>query len=66
MLFLSDPYNKLGNTKNSEAIRNAIVNSTMKECIKKLCIHCKSPIQKVRVSNKRLVFGMTRAEMRAF
>ncbi|XP_065082570.1 DNA-directed RNA polymerase I subunit RPA1 [Ochlerotatus camptorhynchus] len=65
-LLMNHPYNQLGNTKNSEAIRTAIVNTTMKECVKKVCIHCKTIIRKVRVSNKRLVFSMTRAEMRAF
>ncbi|XP_062563264.1 DNA-directed RNA polymerase I subunit RPA1 [Armigeres subalbatus] len=65
-LLMKYPYNKLGNTKNSEAIRNAIVNVTLKDCIKKLCIHCKSPIRKCRMSNKRLAFSMTRTEMRAF
>ncbi|KAL1374210.1 hypothetical protein pipiens_018225 [Culex pipiens pipiens] len=65
-LLMNHPYNKLANTKNSEAIRTSIVNSTLRDCVRKICISCKEAIQKVRVSNKRLVFSMTRAEMRAF
>ncbi|XP_058460201.1 DNA-directed RNA polymerase I subunit RPA1 isoform X2 [Malaya genurostris] len=65
-LLMNQPYNKLGNTKNSEAIRAAIVNATLKEGIKPFCIHCKEQIRKVRVSNKRLVFSMNRSEMKAF
>ncbi|XP_058828813.1 DNA-directed RNA polymerase I subunit RPA1 isoform X2 [Topomyia yanbarensis] len=65
-LLMNQPYSKLGNTKNSEAIRNAIVNSTLKESVKQICIHCKQAVRKVRVSNKRLVFSMNRVEMKAF
>ncbi|XP_053689355.1 DNA-directed RNA polymerase I subunit RPA1 [Sabethes cyaneus] len=65
-LLLKSPYNKLANTKNSEAIRTAIVNATLKEAIKVKCIHCKTPLQKVRVSNKRLVFSMNKGDMKAF
>ncbi|XP_055626867.1 DNA-directed RNA polymerase I subunit RPA1 [Toxorhynchites rutilus septentrionalis] len=65
-LLMNHPYNKLGNTKSSDAIRTAIVNSAMKEGVKSICIHCKMAIRKIRVSNKRLVFSMNRNEMKAF
>ncbi|XP_055600728.1 DNA-directed RNA polymerase I subunit RPA1 [Uranotaenia lowii] len=65
-LLLTHPYNTLCTTKNSEAIRTAIVNSTLKDAKKLLCIHCKGVIKKVRFSNKRLVFSMNRNEMRSF
>ncbi|XP_055531445.1 DNA-directed RNA polymerase I subunit RPA1 [Wyeomyia smithii] len=65
-LLLKSPYNKLANTKNSEAIRTAIVNATLKDAIRVNCIHCKTPVKKVRVSNKRLVFSMNKTDMKAF
>uniref|UniRef100_A0A182J8W8 DNA-directed RNA polymerase subunit n=1 Tax=Anopheles atroparvus TaxID=41427 RepID=A0A182J8W8_ANOAO len=65
-LLLREPYNKLGNTKLSSAIRAAIVNSTLKECCQKKCIHCKEPVQKIRMSDGKIVIRWTQADKKKF
>lgn len=65
-LLLREPYNQYGTTKSTESIRNAILNNTMAECVTKKCIHCKQLMKRVKFSYKRLVFGLTKGDMKVF
>lgn len=65
-LLMREPYNQYGTTKSTESIRNAILNNTMAECVTKNCIHCKQLMKRVKYSYKRLVFGLTKGDMKVF
>ncbi|XP_058053507.1 DNA-directed RNA polymerase I subunit RPA1 [Anopheles bellator] len=65
-LLHNQPYNMLGGTKLSGAIRTAIVNGTLKECVLKKCIHCKATVQKVRMSDKKLCISWSRTDKLAY
>uniref|UniRef100_A0A2M4B8J3 DNA-directed RNA polymerase subunit n=1 Tax=Anopheles marajoara TaxID=58244 RepID=A0A2M4B8J3_9DIPT len=65
-LLRNEPYNKLGDTKLSTAIRSAIVNSTLKDCVLKKCIHCHAEVQKVRMSDGKLAINWTKGDKKAF
>lgn len=50
------------NTKNSEALRSSIVNSSIKIDSNKRCIHCKEALKKVKYSFKKLMISASKAE----
>lgn len=65
-LLLREPFNQFNTTKSSEAIRNAILANTLAECVQKKCIHCKMQMKRVKFSYRRLVFGLTKGDMKVF
>lgn len=65
-LLLKQPFNQYNTTKSTESIRNAILSSTLADCIQKSCIHCRKPMKRVKFSYKRLVFGLTKGDMKSF
>lgn len=50
------------NTKNSEALRTSIVNSSIKSSPNKKCIHCKEALKKVKFSFKKLMISASKSE----
>lgn len=50
------------NTKNSEALRTAIVNSSIKSNPNKKCVHCKEALKKVKYSFKKLMISASKSE----
>lgn len=50
------------NTKNSEALRTSIVNSSVKSNPNKRCIHCKETLKKVKYSFKKLMLTALKSE----
>ena len=50
------------NTKNSEALRTSIVNSSIKSNPNKRCIHCKEALKKVKFSFKKLMISAPKSE----
>lgn len=53
------------NTKNSEALRTSIVNSSIKSNPNKRCIHCKEALKKVKFSFKKLMISASKSEFDA-
>lgn len=51
------------NNKNIESRRLCIIQSTMKAAVKKVCIHCKKTLKRVKYSYKTLMIAMPKAEM---
>lgn len=51
------------NTKNSEALRTSIVNSSIKSNPNKRCIHCKEALKKVKYSFKKLMVTASKSEL---
>lgn len=51
------------NTKNSEALRTAIVSSSIKSNPNKKCIHCKEALKKVKFSFKKLMVTASKSEL---
>uniref|UniRef100_A0A4Y0BEV1 DNA-directed RNA polymerase subunit n=1 Tax=Anopheles funestus TaxID=62324 RepID=A0A4Y0BEV1_ANOFN len=64
-LLRNEPYNKLGNTKLSSTIREAIVNAAFRVDNKK-CKHCEKILQRVVVSDKRITIRWTQADKKTF
>lgn len=61
-----DPINHYSKTKNSEAIRMAIVNSTIASAgsaASNKCIYCKTVLRRVRYSYRKLVVTVTKEEV---
>lgn len=50
------------NTKNSEALRTSIVNSSIKSNPNKRCIHCKEALKKVKFSFKKLMISAPKSD----
>lgn len=50
------------NTKNSEALRTSIVNSSIKSNPNKRCVHCKEALKKVKYSFKKLMITASKSE----
>lgn len=66
-MLLNEPVNLYNNcTKSSESIKNAIITCTLSESQTKSCIYCKQAMKRVKFSYKRLVFGVTKADMKSF
>ncbi|KFB45117.1 hypothetical protein ZHAS_00013038 [Anopheles sinensis] len=65
-LLLKEPYNKLGDTKLSSAIRTAIVNNTLKECTVKKCIHCKKLMTKFLMSDGKITIRWTQGDKKLY
>lgn len=62
----NDPLNHYGNTKNSQGLRNSIVNAAFADCTTgttRFCMHCKRPLRRVRYSYKKLVVTVVRYEI---
>lgn len=55
-------YDVVENTKNSEALRTSIVNSSIKSNPNKRCIHCKEALKKVKYSFKKLMISASKSE----
>lgn len=51
------------NNKNIESRRLCIIQSTLKAAVKKVCIHCKKTLKRVKYSYKTLMIAMPKAEM---
>ncbi|CAO1406865.1 unnamed protein product [Diamesa tonsa] len=66
LLLKEDPTNHYNVTKNSGAIRTAIINSTIGGLVSKNCIHCKFIMKKVKYSYKKLVLTITKKDMEQF
>jgi DNA-directed RNA polymerase I subunit RPA1 len=62
-LLKNEPVNLHNVTKNTEAIRSAIVNSAVRGISQKLCRHCKMPLKRVKYAYKKLVIYVTKKEM---
>lgn len=62
-LLLNEPPNHHNITKNTEAIRTAIVNSAVRGNLQKICKHCKVPLKRVKYTYKKLVIYVTKKEM---
>lgn len=61
---LLEPLNvTVENTKNSEALRNAIVSTSTRTAPIKRCMHCKETLKKVKYTFKKLMVTVTRSEM---
>lgn len=61
-----DPINHYNKTKNSEAIRMAIVNSTVASAgssTNNNCIYCKTTLRRVRYSYRKLVVSVSKLEL---
>lgn len=50
------------NTKNTEALRAAIVSSSIKNNTNKRCIHCKDPLKKIKYSFKKLMLSAPKTD----
>lgn len=55
--------NVVENTKNSEALRASIVNSSIKYTTSTRCIHCKEQLRKVKYSFKKLMMSVPRSDL---
>lgn len=65
-ILIRDPINHYNTTKNTEAIRNAIVNSTMTSAIGSSttkCLHCKTFLRRVRYTYRKLVVNISKSEI---
>lgn len=62
-LLEKEPVNHFNATKNTEAIRTAIVHSTMRGNNSRVCQHCKCPLKRVKYTYKRLVVYIPKREM---
>ena len=63
LLLKEDPTNHYNVTKNTGAIRSAIINSTIGGQVSKNCIHCKFIMKKVKYTYKKLVLTITKKDM---
>uniref|UniRef100_A0A182W273 DNA-directed RNA polymerase subunit n=1 Tax=Anopheles minimus TaxID=112268 RepID=A0A182W273_9DIPT len=64
-LLLKQPYNMLGNTKLSSAIRTAIVSCSLTRESGK-CKHCMKPLQRVGITDRKIMIRWTQSEKMAF
>ena len=65
-LVVNEPVNHCGNTKNTEAIRISIVNSTIASASlanSTKCIYCHSTMRRVRYSYKKLVVTVSKRDL---
>ena len=65
-LLASNPINHYNNTKNTESLRTAVVNSTMSQASgtsSGKCMHCQSVMRKVRYSYRKLVMTVSKQEL---
>lgn len=58
-------FNSVANTKNSEALRNSIVGSSIKSTPSKKCMHCKEALKKARYTFKKLMVTVMKSEIDA-
>lgn len=63
LLLKEEPTNHYNVTKNSGAIRTAIINSTIGGIVSKNCIHCKFIMKKVKYTYKKLVLTISKKDM---
>lgn len=54
------------NTKNTEALRASIVNTTIRISSLKACMHCREAMKTVKYSYGKLVISVSKADMKAF
>lgn len=65
-LLQREPLNtSVENTKNSESLRNSIVNTSIRIPPIKRCMHCKEGLKKVKYTFKKLMMSVTRADVDA-
>ena len=61
-----DPINHYNKTKNTEALRMAVVNSTIASAVSSTtnrCIHCQTIMRRVRYSYKKLVVAVSKQDL---
>lgn len=65
-MLLREPLNHYNTTKNTESVRHAIVANVLTESQTKSCIHCQRTMKRVKFSYKRLVFGLSKGDVKHF
>lgn len=65
-LLLREPVNHYNSTKNTESVRHSIVANVLVESQTKTCIHCQQVMKRVKFSYKRLVFGLSKGDVKHF
>jgi DNA-directed RNA polymerase I subunit RPA1 len=65
-LLAREPVNLLGSNKNILSLRQAIMSTSIKDCVTKKCIHCSMPMTKVKRTYKKMVISMNQSEVKHF
>jgi DNA-directed RNA polymerase I subunit RPA1 len=61
-----EPVNVLCSSKNIESMRASIISSSIKDCVRPKCMHCKLPMVKVKRTYRKIVISMNQFDVKSF